>query len=116
MHRINSKTFDTTVYGLTHPNVSMLYQSYFCIECKCNIKGTVNYSNDCNNLDCRSKPGCKPGYKGMLCDACESAFIEKIDNIGKVNCVCESGYSGDQCDKCASGYYGQRCTGNLIIN
>ena len=93
----------------------MLYRFLFCIECKCNIKGTVNNSNDCNKLDCRSKPGCKPGYKGMLCDVCVSPFIEKIDNIGRVDCVCQSGYRGDQCDKCASGYYGPRCTGNLIL-
>ena len=92
----------------------MLYRFLFCIECKCNIKGTVNNSNDCNKLDCSSKPGCKPGYKGTLCNVCESPFTELIIN-GRVNCVCKSGYSGDQCDKCAPGFFGQRCTGNLRI-
>ena len=75
----------------------MLYQSLFCIECKCNIKGTVNNSNDRNNLDCSSKPGCKPGYKGKLCDACESTFIERIDNMDRVNFVCKSGFYGPRC-------------------
>ena len=48
----------------------------------------MNNSNDCNYLgDCSSQPGCKPGYKGTLCDACESPLIENFDNFGGVSCT-----------------------------
>jgi laminin gamma 1 len=89
-----------------------------CVECKCDLLGSIN-------LTCNFKSGqcfCKPGVSGLKCDQCLPNYYNFSDDGCKLcmcdllgsnsiqcdafgKCECKKNIVGVKCDKCVENYY-----------
>lgn len=100
---------------------------YVCVDCNCDVSGTLPGICDKASGQCLCKEGyggdhceqCIPGYYGYPdcrpCNCSEVGSATKFcDTSGK--CPCLSSFSGRTCEQCSPGYYKYpECLGNYYI-
>ncbi|XP_017562320.2 laminin subunit alpha-1 [Pygocentrus nattereri] len=116
---------ETCADGYYRPHKVSPYANEPCLECNCDIRGSV--SHICVRDDNHANPGkgllpgqclCKEGFAGERCDRCAFGYrdfplcthcecsLEGSHNIDPcTECICKANVMGANCDLCKQGFY-----------
>ncbi|XP_054482290.1 laminin subunit alpha-3-like [Anoplopoma fimbria] len=88
-----------------------------CIECQCDVKGTLSGVGECEQKSGRCH--CKPNACGLTCETCKDGYfqLQKKKYLGCQGCQCDVGGAIDMaCDetsgqcRCRKNVVGRECT------
>uniref|UniRef100_A0A8B9K033 Basement membrane-specific heparan sulfate proteoglycan core protein n=1 Tax=Astyanax mexicanus TaxID=7994 RepID=A0A8B9K033_ASTMX len=116
---------ETCADGYYRPHKMSPYATEPCLECNCDMRGSV--SHVCLKDDKHANPGkgllpgqcvCKEGFAGEKCDRCAFGYrdfplctrcecsLEGSHNIDPCReCICKVNVMGANCDLCKQGFY-----------
>ncbi|KAM6919501.1 laminin subunit alpha-3-like [Lycodopsis pacificus] len=88
-----------------------------CIECRCDVKGTLSGAGECEQKS--GQCHCKPKSCGHACETCKDGYflLQKKNYLGCQGCQCDVGGAIDTaCDevsgqcRCQKNVVGRKCT------
>ncbi|XP_072536108.1 laminin subunit alpha-1 [Salminus brasiliensis] len=116
---------ETCADGYYRPHKMSPYAKEPCLECNCDMRGSVSHA--CVRDDNHANPGkgllpgqcvCKEGFAGEKCDRCAFGYrdfplctrcecsLEGSHNIDPCKeCICKANVMGANCDLCKQGFY-----------
>ncbi|XP_066538803.1 laminin subunit alpha-1 [Hoplias malabaricus] len=116
---------ETCADGYYRPHKMSPYANEPCLECNCDMRGSVSHA--CVRDDNHANPGkgifpgqcmCKVGFAGEKCDRCAFGYrdfpsctrcecsLEGSHNIDPCKeCICKVNVMGANCDLCKQGFY-----------
>ncbi|XP_073796608.1 laminin subunit alpha-1 isoform X1 [Danio rerio] len=124
-HNTAGVNCETCADGYYRPHQVSPYAEEPCVECQCDMRGSVSpvciRDDNHANPDAGLSPGqcvCKEGFAGEKCDRCAFGFRDfpvcsrcecSLDGSHNTDpcmeCVCKANVMGSHCDLCKQGFY-----------